>query len=80
MLYVRTKQPRSYLTVEVNVVELHVGVKAQMFRDGAVERRRNEHGICNMTDMSQEILIYLHLLGSNLSYVLLGAQSVQNHE
>lgn len=40
-----TQHPHSYLTVEVNVIELHICVKAQMLSDGAIERGRNEHGV-----------------------------------
>lgn len=42
----------------MNVIELHISVKAQMLSDDTIERSRNEQGICDMTEMSQDSLIY----------------------
>lgn len=46
----RRPRPHSYLTVEMNVIELHIVVQAQMLSDGTIERSGNENGIYNMTD------------------------------
>lgn len=64
-----TQQPHFYLAVEMNVIELHVGVKAHMLSDGTIERSGNEHGICNMTDMPQDTDLFKSAL-PNLPNVL----------